>query len=150
VSIGGDNEYKNDYSKLNLTYIDDNIPSEYKEIIDIANTYVLTEEQCNLFNKYSDTISGHDLLTYENGECSINNILSYKGIIFNKQSFYNVFQELNLSDYYEQFYNNPDFILFKKNIKETNPLKPLSAGYKLIKKISKRLSNKRKRRASKN
>jgi hypothetical protein len=152
ISIGGDNQYKNDYSKLNETYIDENIPIEYKEIIDIANTYVLTEEQCDLFNEYTNTISGHDLLTYENGECGINNILSYKGIINNKRSFNNVFQELNLLDYYEQFYNNPNFILFKKNIKEKSPLKPLSAGYKLKtnKKISKRLTNKRKKRTSKN
>jgi hypothetical protein len=152
ISIGGDNQYKNDYSKPDFkeTYIDDNIPNEYKEIINIANTYVLTEEQCNLFNKYTDTISGHDLLKYENGECSINNILSHKGIISDKGSFYNVFQELNLLDYYEKLYNNPDYILFKKNITETNPLKPVLGGYKLIKKISKRLSNKRKKRASKN
>lgn len=152
ISIGGDNQFKNDYSKLNETYIDDNIPSEYKEIIEIANTYVLTDEQCNLFNKYTDTISGHDLLTFENGECTVNNILSHKGIIGNKGSFNNLFKELNLLDYYEQLYNNPDFILFKKNIKETSPLKPLSAGYKLKnnKKISKRLSNRQKKQVSKN
>jgi hypothetical protein len=152
MSIGGDNQFKNDYSKLNLTYIDENIPSEYKEIIKIANTCDLTEEQCDLFNKYTDTISGHDLLIYENGECSINNILSHKGIIDDKGSFYNLFRELNLLDYYDKLYNNPDYILFKKNITETNPLKPVLGGYKLKtnKKISKRLSNKRKKRASKN
>jgi len=152
MSIGGDNEYKNDYSKpyFKELYIDDNIPSEYREIIDIANKYVLSEEQCILFNKYTDTISGHHLLTYENGECSLNNILSYKGIIGNKRSFNNLFQEVNLLDYYEKFYNNSDFILLKKNIIETNPLKPISAGYKLIKKISKRLYNKHKKSVSKN
>jgi hypothetical protein len=154
MSIGGDNQFKNDYSKPDFkeTYIDDNIPKEYNEIINIANTYELTEEQCNLFNKYTDTISGHDLLTYENGECSINNILSHKGIIADKGSFYNLFRELNLLDYYEKLYNNSDYILLKKNITETNPLKPVSGGYKLKnnKKISKRLSNKRKKRASKN
>jgi len=152
MSIGGDNEYKNDYSKpyFKELYIDDNIPSEYREIIDIANKYVLSEEQCILFNKYTDTISGHHLLTYENGECSLNNILSYKGIIGNKRSFNNLFQEVNLLDYYEKFYNNSDFILLKKNIIETSPLKPISAGYKLIKKISKRLYNKHKKSVSKN
>ena len=162
MSIGGDNQFKNDFSKPDFreTYIDDNIPNEYREIINLANTYELNEEECNLFNKYTNTISGDHLLTWENGECSLNNILSYKGIIGDKESFYNVFRELNLLDYYEKLYNNAQiimliryFILFKKkkNISDTTPLKPLSAGYKLIKKISKRgLFNKRKKRASKN
>jgi len=55
-------------------------------------------------------------------------------------------------------YNNSEmimlirnFILFKKkkNITKTTPLNPTSGGYKLIKKISKQLFNKRKKRASK-
>jgi hypothetical protein len=160
MSIGGDNQFKNDYSKPDFkeTYIDDNIPTEYREIINIANTYELTEEECNLFNKYTDTISGDHLLKYENGECSINNILSYKGIIADKGSFYNVFQELNLLDYYEKLYNNAEvsmlirYLILFKNKSETSPLKSLSAGYKIKtnKKISKRRFNKQKKRASKN
>jgi hypothetical protein len=151
LSIDGDNQNKNEYSKLNLTYIDDNIPSEYTEIINIAKRYVLNQEQCNLFNKYTNNISGHDLLKYEDGQCSINNILSYKGIIGNKRSFFNLFQQLNLLDYYEKEYNSTEFNMFKQNVIETSPTQPLSAGYRINKnkKLSKRLSDKQKKYMSK-
>ena len=150
MSIGGDNQDKNDitHPKFPTIYVDENIPREYREIIDIANNYVLTEEQCILFNQYTNKISGHDLLKYEHGTCSINNILSYKGIIGNKGSFYNIFNSYNLSDYYEKLYNNVEFNLFKQNIIVTSVRKPLSAGYKSEinqKKIIKRLSKKQKK-----
>jgi hypothetical protein len=156
ISVGGDNQNKNNIRQaaFHQIYNDTNIPSEYTEIINIAKRYVLNQEQCNLFNKYTNNISGHDLLKYEDGQCSVNNILSYKGIIGNKGSFLNVFQQLNLLDYYEKLYNTPEFNMFKQNVIETSPTKPLSAGYKINKinknkKLSKRLSDKQKKYMSK-
>jgi hypothetical protein len=156
ISVGGDNQNKNNIRQaaFHQIYNDTNIPSEYTEIINIAKRYILNQEQCNLFNKYTNNISGHDLLKYEDGQCSVNNILSYKGIIGNKGSFLNVFQQLNLLDYYEKLYNTPEFNMFKQNVIETSPTKPLSAGYKINKinknkKLSKRLSDKQKKYMSK-
>jgi len=145
ISIGGDNQNKNDISKPIFadTYIDANIPSEYKDIIHLTETYILTSEQCSIINKYTYNISGHDLLKYEHGKSGLNNILSYKGIIGNKGSFNNIFHELNLFDYYDRLFNSREFESFKENIMQTNP-KKLSAGYK-IKKISKRTRKQKKR-----
>lgn len=96
-SIDGHNQDKN----KNLDgFIDENIPSEYKEIIELSKNYNLSKDQCILLNNYSKYLSGHHLLDFVDGQCIVNNILSYKGIIGNKGSFYNVFKELNLLEYY--------------------------------------------------
>jgi hypothetical protein len=96
-SIDGNNQDKN---KNLEPFIDENIPSEYKEIIDLAAKYNLSIDQCNLLNNYSHHLTGHHLLDFVDGRCIVNNILSYKGIIGTKGSFYNVFKELNLLEYY--------------------------------------------------
>ena len=96
-SVDGHNQDKN----KNLEgFIDENIPTEYKEIIDLAQNYNLSRDQCNLLNNYSQHLTGHHLLDFLDGRCIVNNILSYKGIIGTKRSFYNVFKELNLLEYY--------------------------------------------------
>jgi hypothetical protein len=96
-SVDGHNQDKN----KNLEgFIDENIPKEYKQIIDLATNYNLSRDQCNLLNNYSTYLTGHHLLDFVDGRCIVNNILSYKGIIGNKGSFYNVFKELNLLEYY--------------------------------------------------
>jgi hypothetical protein len=96
-SVDGHNEDKNKHIEGN---IDENIPTEYREIIHLATNYNLSRDQCNLLNNYSKYLTGHHLLDFVDGRCIVNNILSYKGIIGNKGSFYNVFKELNLLEYY--------------------------------------------------
>jgi hypothetical protein len=154
ISVGGDNQEKNNIHNFQFTntFIDRNIPREYTDIIDIVNKFQLSQEQCTLFNQYTNKISGHDLVKYEDEICSVNNILSYKGIIGNRGSFYNVFNMLGLLDYYEKIYNNKEYNAFKHHIYAKTPLKPLSAGYKvkINKKISKRSSKKQRKRVSKN
>lgn len=95
-SLDGDNEFKFDRELL----IDKKIPYEYQTIINICNSHLLTEEQCNKLNEYSEYLSGHSLLKFHDGNCIQNNILSYLILLpSNYNSFHELFIDDNLFDY---------------------------------------------------
>jgi len=95
-SLDGDNEFKFDRELL----LDKKIPYEYQTIINICNSHILSEEQCDKLNEYSEYLSGHSLLKFQDGKCIQNNILSYLILLpSNYNSFYELFADDNFFDY---------------------------------------------------
>jgi len=86
-SLGGDNQYK--FNKNLVT--DKIVPMEYQTIINMSRDYNLTREQFNKLNEYSENLTGHHVLKYEQGRYLENNILSYLNLLPSK---YNSFEEL--------------------------------------------------------
>jgi hypothetical protein len=94
-SLDGDNEYKFDRELL----LDKIIPHEYQTIINISKLHMLTAQQCDKLNEYSEYLSGHSLLNFEDGRCIQNNILSFLILLPTKyKSFYELFNDTNLFD----------------------------------------------------
>ena len=86
-SLGGDNQYK-----FNKNLVKDKItPMEYQTIINMSKDYNLTREQFNKLNEYSENLTGHHILKYDQGRYLENNILSYLNLLPSK---YNSFEEL--------------------------------------------------------
>jgi hypothetical protein len=113
-------DYNNSKSLDRYRYNKENMPLDYKQIIDTCANY--TERECNVYNYYSFILSGHILLKWEKsssilesltkfrtGVCVPNNIISYYNLLianndYSKSfdSFKDLFTKLNLLSYYDK------------------------------------------------
>jgi hypothetical protein len=114
-SVGGDNN-----PKFSLRSVDkDNIPLEYKYILDIYDKVDINE--CKKLNDYSKNLTDHDILILNDGKYIPNNITSYYYIIktYSSRDFFKSLSTScsfkDLFDRYglEEFYVCPPIINYK-------------------------------------
>jgi hypothetical protein len=103
-SVGGDNNPKFSLRSVN----EDNIPLEYKYILDIYNKVDINE--CTKLNDYSKNLTDHDILILNDGKYIPNNITSYYYIIKNSSS----------KDFFKSFSSIPSFkdLFYKYGLEE--------------------------------